>query len=78
MRIFDYLIQILIIFSGIASAWLLGVRVYRVRRFGYIINILRQIPFAILFFRADQNLMFIAAIVYLFVWGYGLKNNWKD
>lgn len=74
---FDYFIQILIISSGIISAWLLGKTKQTTRRWGFVIRILRQVPFAILFFRGEQNLMFIAAIIYLFVWGNGLRNSWR-
>ena len=74
---FDSLIQLSIIFIGAFSAYLLGSQKRSTRKWGFILRFLRQVPFAILFYMYNQHLMFIAAIVYLFVWGIGLRKNWK-
>ena len=75
---FDYLIQLLIISVGAFSAYLLGSQKQNTRKWGFVLRFLRQIPFAILFYMHNQYLMFIAAIIYLFVWGLGLRKNWGN
>jgi len=74
---FDYLVQLSIIFIGAISAYLLGSQKRNQRKWGFILRFLRQIPFAVLFYMYNQHLMFIAAIVYLFIWGIGLRKNWR-
>lgn len=72
----NILLQILTTLFGVGAIWIVG-RKKSWNRWGYIVGIVSQFFWLILFIHFGQYFMLIAILCYTYAWVVGLRNNWR-
>jgi len=69
-------LQILTILFGVGAIWIVGQK-KSWNRWGYVVGLISQFFWTVLFIHFNQYFMLIAVVCYTYAWFSGLKNNWS-